>query len=154
MNAISKNTIVFKILLSILVTLFGILISYVLLNNQPAFIKYLIPFLILIIGFIWIYKSYTESYNVFYNTSHLILKYIKGERTILLKNIQSIKSTHNDTRVLGYQYYQFDVHFKNETAMYETVRLSIWSMNSSFSEFQDLVKSQSPNANIELFSKD
>ncbi|MEP0263512.1 hypothetical protein [Dokdonia sp.] len=152
MKTLSKYNPELKITIPVIISFLIILIVFIVLMDQNI-PKYIVLFGILIVCSIWIHKRYTESYRLFFNEKHFLLKNKNSERNIALEDIKRVKSIFNDMKILGSQIYQYEIDFENEIGVYETINFYISGMNSSILEFKNLVKLKSPNTNIEDFTK-
>ncbi len=148
MKALSKNNSELKVIFPLLISLFGGIILFVLLREYPIF-KYFALSGVIILGIKWAQWTYKKSYNLFFNTDHLILKNTKNERNISITNIVRIKLTLSNLRIMGFQFYEYLIDFKNEEGLTERISFFVSGMSSSLWEFQDLVSSTSSKAIIE-----
>lgn len=148
MKVLSKNNAELKTIFPIILSLFGSVIAFAFIK-QPIVLKCLVSFGVLIMGAIWTYRKYIQSYNLFYSKENLILKNMKRERNISLTNIKRVKLTLSDMRIMGSQFYLYKIDFTNETGLFETISFYVSNMNSLLWEFQDLIKSKSQNTIIE-----
>ena len=143
MNALSKNNTAFKIALPVIVSIlaYTIVSAYI---NEP-----IISIIAVLMSIIWVYRIYTRSFNIYYSKDHLILKSRNTERNIHLSNIKRVKLTLSDMRIMGSQYYQYNIDFTNELGLFESQSFYVSNVNSSLWEFQDLIKSKNPDSIIE-----
>lgn len=87
--------------------------------------------------------------NVYFDEYFLVLKSKKQERKISILNVLKVKLTLSDMRVLGNQFYEYRIEFKNEDNKREAINLFISNMNPSLWDFQDLVRQKARHAVIE-----
>lgn len=136
----------------LLLSLIGSVITFLTLAKFDI-VRLLIPLGLMILGVLKTYHRYINSYNLFYNEKHLVLKKKKGQREIILTNIKSVKLTLSDMRLMGFQFYEYKIDFTNEIDSFETINFFISNLNSRLWEFQDLVKLKSPNTKIENYTR-
>lgn len=148
MKVLSNNNSILKTLFPALISLFGSVFVLFLLKEHHV-LKYVSSIGFLTLGFLWSRDKYNKSYNLFYDSDYLILKNNIVDRKILLQNIESLELTSNKTRIMGFQYSEYIIEFKNETGSIESVGFFVSNMNSSFYDFQDLIKMKSPRTLIE-----
>ncbi len=152
MKLLSKNNSGLKIILPIVISLFGLLAVFGLLKDFPI-LKYAATLIVLIIGVRTIYGIYTNAYDLFYSKEFLILKNQRTERKIALGNITKLKLSSSEIRIMGNQHYEYDIYFENEKNQIEWVTFYVSILDNYLWEFQDLVKTLSPNTVIENSTK-
>lgn len=97
---------------------------------------------ILGLGLLWTYQRHIHTYKIYFNSEQLILKSKKRQRTIELANVEGIQLASSTTRIIGIQFYQHQIEFKNESDTLETVHFFTSELHPLLLEFQALVRSR------------
>ncbi len=129
----------------------GILLPLLLFPNHKA-LSYLLSFALLSVGLFWAYRNNLNSYDLFYNEYHLILKNAQRDRIIPLENIKKLKLTLNEMGIIGIRFCEYKIDFTNERGLGESISFFVSNSSSHFWEFQDSIKLKSPNTKIENFA--
>jgi hypothetical protein len=148
MQALSKYNTSLKLMLPILLIAIVAIFPLVMIE-ESNFIKYLVLAGILTAGYLWLRMTYFGAYNLFFNDKYLILKNEKRERKIGLDQITKIKLTMSDIKLMGFQFYEYEIDFRNEAHKMESKSVFISNLKDDLWDFQDLVRKASPDAQIE-----
>ena len=152
MKILSKNNDLIQISLPLIVGALVVLMTAIALSNLGLVDWFGISVLI-VAFFLWIYRRYQRQYNVFYNDTKLILRSQLEYRQISLKNIGLLKLNLSDARVLGIQYYSYNITFRNEIGEEEIVHIYVSNQNDDFLEFQNYMAEYSPHTVIEYHTR-
>ena len=134
MKILSKNNVLLKVIPIIIISLIVSFIIYELLKN------FFILLGLLTLSITWIYRKYAYSYDLYYTDEDLILENKRVKRKISLSDIRGLKKASGKTRVMGYQFYEYDLFFKNESGELETVNFYVSSTSFPLKEFQTLLE--------------
>lgn len=140
MKTLSKNNAELRIIPPIIIS---VILSLLALNFIGTY-----SFLFIILGIIFGYRKYIKVYNLLFDEKHLILKNRKQQRKIDLGNIRKIELTLSDLRIMGFQFYEYKINFKNESGLLETVNFFGSNIDSPLWDFQDLIKNEPTKGEI------
>jgi hypothetical protein len=147
MKELSPNNKQLKSTMPILLTVIGLILCIVLLKHN---LLYLIPGIIIVggIGFIIIYKVYSQTENIFYDSDFLYLKSEVETRKIELNKIMRVKLTLTDQRILGFQYHKYRIEFINGIKMIDSVTFWTGNVNSRIQNFEKHLNYYSPKTQV------
>lgn len=96
----------------------------------------------------YVLRKYNQTVNVFYDTYYLYLKYPHQTQKVKLQNIKRVQLALSYQRILGIQYYQYEIDFENKTGLYESVNIWINPIHDHISEFENCLDYYAPNVKI------
>lgn len=128
----------------------AMIFSIFLLKNNTL---WLLVFIFSIAGFsiFYVLRKYNQTANVFYDTDYLYFKYAHQTQKVKLQNIQHIQLTLSDQRILGTQYYQYKIDFKNESDIHESISIWISPIHNYITAFEKYLDYYVPNVQIKHF---
>ncbi|MBF4983998.1 hypothetical protein FNJ87_06510 [Nonlabens mediterrranea] len=150
MKDLAPNHRINKTFLPVLITSIGCIILIIALKNHLFFLGPVI-LLTIIIGYLFARQSYNNHANAFYDSEFLYLTYQSGTIKIKLQDIQTLRLSKANVKLMGIPYHNYMITYQNEDRSKNSYSFLVNSINHNIESFEKMINYYSPNTRIDRY---